>query len=373
MRLLLCCARLRLDPAVRDEIAQILSGPLRWEQVLALAAPHGLEPLMHRHLVETAFVDIPACVRGTLSERFRRTALKNLNRLGELFCVLDLLAANDISAIPYKGPVLSESLYGHVALRPSCDLDIVVNPRHVLRAVELLSQRGYRHAGDDPSDLKYTNHVALSRGDGVVVEVHAALLPPQLSLRLDYAELAQHVISIAVQGRSVCRLTDDGLLVALSAHGTKHYWGRLMWLCDVSILVERLPSAASAIRLAERAGSRRMLLCSFEIVRRLLGSRVPQDAADAIAADPAARALAEWTIANVINGHRPVSYYDAHLFLLKVRDRTSDRLRYLTVLAQRPSVERQWINLPASLHFLYVAIRAFRFFGRVVTAVATRR
>ena len=48
-----------------------------------------------------------------------------------------------MQAAPYKGPALAVQLYGNVALRQFSDLDILVHPRDVLLARDLLLAEGY--------------------------------------------------------------------------------------------------------------------------------------------------------------------------------------------------------------------------------------
>ena len=45
--------------------------------------------------------------------------------------------------IPYKGPVLSTSIYHDLALRSFGDLDILVHEHEVLRVLDLLVSYGY--------------------------------------------------------------------------------------------------------------------------------------------------------------------------------------------------------------------------------------
>ncbi len=74
---------------------------------------------------------------------FQRVSALNILLTHELQKLLALFADNDVRAVPYKGPALALQLYGNVALRQFSDLDILVHPRDVLRARDLLLAEGY--------------------------------------------------------------------------------------------------------------------------------------------------------------------------------------------------------------------------------------
>src|SRR5437868_14733284 len=52
--LLLCLARVELDDAGRHRARALARQDIDWTRFLALAARHGLAPLMHRHLCDSA-------------------------------------------------------------------------------------------------------------------------------------------------------------------------------------------------------------------------------------------------------------------------------------------------------------------------------
>ncbi len=70
---------------------------------------------------------------------------------GRLVEILRLLEANNITAIPYKGPVLAASVYDNLVLRQAGDLDILVHSRDVSKAKALISSLGF--FGSGPNDL----------------------------------------------------------------------------------------------------------------------------------------------------------------------------------------------------------------------------
>ena len=70
-------------------------------------------------------------------------AIHALYLTAELLRILRLLDAHAIRAVPLKGPALAQSLYGDLALREFCDLDVLVQETDLRKARGLLEAQGY--------------------------------------------------------------------------------------------------------------------------------------------------------------------------------------------------------------------------------------
>ena len=130
---LLSCARVDLLEAQAQHLRQLLMRPLDWNRLVALAARHGLLPLLARHLQTLPADTIPAAVSESLRVHQHAVALRNLGLSGELVRVLRLFAEHGIAALPFKGPTLAQFAYGDPALREFGDLDLLLRPRDVPR------------------------------------------------------------------------------------------------------------------------------------------------------------------------------------------------------------------------------------------------
>ena len=60
------------------------------------------------------------------NEATERTTMSNLYLTQEMLKLLSAFRKKGIPAIPYKGPVLAQAVYGNVGLRQFGDLDITV-------------------------------------------------------------------------------------------------------------------------------------------------------------------------------------------------------------------------------------------------------
>ena len=110
--------------------------------------------------------------------------LNGLSMHRELQRLMSYFAAVDIPVVPFKGPTLSEKLYGDPALRMFCDLDLLVPPDQVRAMVDLLIEEGYLpifkpadlHRWLQPKSQHF--HCSLQHpSGGWLVEVHWAVFP----------------------------------------------------------------------------------------------------------------------------------------------------------------------------------------------------
>ena len=178
---------------------------LDWAKVLELAEHHGVAPVMYRALNERPS-SAPAEVLEQLRSRYEYTARKNLRFTAELFRILDCLEAHAIPAIPLKGPVLAETVYGDLALRDFSDLDVLIHSQDVGRAKTALrsldysvptplsdaEERAYLAAG-----YEYTFDGPAGRN---LLEVLWNILPRFYAVAFDVAELFSHSGSIPPAG-----------------------------------------------------------------------------------------------------------------------------------------------------------------------------
>src|SRR5262245_35682347 len=88
--LLLDCARARLDDGRAGSVRDLVRGGLDWERLIALAAEHGMTPLLYWCLSTFCPEDVPEAVLGRLRDFFLANADHNLALASELLRILAL-------------------------------------------------------------------------------------------------------------------------------------------------------------------------------------------------------------------------------------------------------------------------------------------
>jgi hypothetical protein len=366
VELLLCLARANLGVSQVERAGSLLSGPIDWNRFLGLAERHRLLPLCARHLNRLAADRVPPEALRAMRRYAEQNVGRSLLLTGELRTLLRLLDEAAIPTVAYKGPVLAQDLYGSVALRDMLDLDIVVKREDVLRARELLFERGYRSAV--PTGERWDSYILWSGcnfplvqpATGFVVELHwtpEACLPPR-----KMAELWQRVEHVSLAGTRAPTFARQDLLLLLCLHGCRHMWERLEWLVGVAELLRAVDVQwDDMLGLAGSIGGRRALLLGVTLAHRLLEAPIPDDLLRQARADPRTEELvvAAW---RQMFSEAPVLAHQLgfpfHDFQLCSKERLLDRIRYATQRLTAPSMEEwdAW-RLPWSLYRLRCVAR----------------
>src|SRR5271168_3806286 len=105
-QLLLCCARVRMQPPIAERIRKLVSGPLDWDYLFAEATENSLVPVLHRQLSAYAIEQIPAAQMDALTIAARANTARSLLLTAETIKVTGALLSAGVRAIPYKGAVL---------------------------------------------------------------------------------------------------------------------------------------------------------------------------------------------------------------------------------------------------------------------------
>ncbi|NJD55700.1 MAG: nucleotidyltransferase family protein [Nitrospirae bacterium] len=123
------------------------SDPAEIDRLLALCQTG---PLLYRNIRQTPWN------RDDRQEQYKFTYIAHLSsaeaRLRETLAVLEGLGSNGIKAIPLKGPIAAELLLGDPGLYRSSDIDLLVRPEDVEKALASLAGQGY--ARTSPLGLK---------------------------------------------------------------------------------------------------------------------------------------------------------------------------------------------------------------------------
>ena len=368
-RLMLCCARTQLDESEEARLLAILREvppDFDWNGLVNLTMQHGVLPLICRHLKNREDALVPPDVKRALHEYSGQIAQRNFVLTRELLRVLELLKANDVAAIPLKGPALAVAAYSNLAMRHFGDLDILVDRRGVAKAKNLLLADRYRLVTalsrmQEEDHLRDDSVYDLMRDDDrVPVELHFAITSNCSPFNIDLKALQKHGRPLSVAGTSVANASPEDTLLILCVHGTKHIWGRLGWTCDVAELLRATPDLnwKRVLHQAGRLRCTRMLFLGLLLAHDLLQARVPSAILRQAHADRVARGLATRVRETLFREADPTRVVD-DLFILQSIERLPDRVRYGVHLATTPSAEERG-KLPDSLSFLWWIIRPLR-------------
>jgi hypothetical protein len=363
LRLMTSCVA-PANAAGLERIAHDASQLRRWGAFVELAAFHRVLPRVARSL-DAAQVQLPADVAEELGTRVRSEAEHSLRLTATLLGVLEILDRDEVVAVPFKGPLLAQHLYGDLAARASVDVDILVPEAQARRARQALERSGLRFWLDMRSDeeqrfLRYSNEYGLVNDDGIIVELAWRFVPRYMAVELPLGPMLSRLTSVDVAGRSIPSLDDEDLLLGLVVHGSKHAWDRLLWLSDIAQLLTVRPTIdwTRVLGRAKAARVGRMLATALLLVRELFNVPIPEHVERWVSSDPAAAAIAD-----AIGRRFEAPSHDRLLdpVVVRMRERPLDRLRFVSRLAFTPTVEDwRFVRLPPALSWAYPAVRPLR-------------
>jgi len=219
------------------------AGPaIDWPRFARLVARHRIAPLAFEGLRETLDA-IPDEPRHDLRNQAQRARVQALRLVGALATVSTCLVDAGIPSASIKGPVLGLVAFGDASSRQCRDLDLLIAPHDVERALAILcssgfalvSPAGFANSGRLDLWVRLMKDVSLyHEASGALVEIHWRLNDNPHLLPASVAESRQ---TIAMGTLRVDTLAADDLMLHLCAHGARHHWFRLKWLADVYALL----------------------------------------------------------------------------------------------------------------------------------------
>jgi len=381
----LLCALLsvELTPERRVRISNWNLLALDWSEVLRLAEYHGILPLAARNLIELGRGFSPE-VERSLRSAYEANLRRSLWFAAELARIMQHFERRQLRAVPYKGPVLAQSLYHDLGLRSFSDLDFLISPADFERAKQALAEIGYRPSGEvnPPIESPAAERLWLRTGyersfdsaDGNnLVELQWALLPHFYAVDLRVQDLMARAGKTVVGEREVpCLSAEDSLLV-LCLHAGKHLWTRLIWLSDIAETLRSYSGTQTidyslVFSRARSLGIARILGVSFWLVKNLLRAEIPESAEEMIAADRRVPALGSIFAARLARS-ATYNFESTEYFrlILMLRERQGDRLRYVWRLVWTPGAgDVAAVRLPDAFFPLYRVVRIGRLMRKLV-------
>ncbi len=366
IELLLCCAHSPMSSETSARALSLLGQELDWYYLIETASRHAVIPLLYSNLERLS--PVPDTALRYLRAEFQANAMRNLVLSGELIRLLRLFAANGIDALPFKGPALAMLAYRDMALRTFGDLDILVRKADFYRAKAILTAEGYRSFSPsriqrDETQLQFSGDYNFMRQDGQVqLDLQWMVLSRFFSFTLSTEYLWNRREVITMNGTTLPTVSRQDLLLILCAHGTKHFWTRLGWVCDVAELIRAEFDWDSVIAQARELGGERMLLLGLSLANDLLDAPVPEAVLKSIEQDGTLSALVAQVRERIIDERTGQEKARLSPFHLRAKERLRDRLRYVLYMATVPTDEDlRLIDLPRPLYFLYYPLHVARF------------
>jgi hypothetical protein len=259
-----------LAPAVRGPVG--LRGSVEPELVKLAIYRHQVGPLLHAALQGSGMA-ISDELLVELSECRLRSANRHAEDLARLQRIGAILAAHRLSWMVLKGTPQAARLYGDPALRPSSDIDLLVEPRDFVRAVSALAERGYIPSNPPaPAGPIRTLVLAAVRDVSLIAEDdHKSAVDLHRRLFLAVGRRPNGLHLSRDPGPLPTPRVNADLACYLIMHGAQSYWVRLKWLLDLVPLLAILEEQEkhALISRARQIGVENSVIASLALLRLL--------------------------------------------------------------------------------------------------------
>ena len=368
--MLVHCARLEIDAARAERVRALAGSELNWSRLFALAQRHALVPLLYFQLHRVAADLVPSAELKQLRDRSQSNAALNVLLAGEMVRLLELFEANQIPAVPYKGPAIGVGIYGNLALRQFADLDILVPDTDVWKATELLIAEGYRAHFTIPP-RKQASFIRLSyvrlfnhETEATTVELHWRLAPRFFGAAFDTSTLWQRARRLELQGARVRVPAAEDLILILCIHGAKDCWEKLEWVSGLAELIRSEPEVdwQRVLREAEEIRCVKIVTLGLRLAHELLDAPVPDEVLSQLGSRGQLDQLVQQVVMRFCSDDPgPISLTRRVKFHLAIKDSLPAKFRYCARLALTTTpVDWEMIQLPNSVSFLYFPLRGLR-------------
>ena len=377
-QLLICVARRSVDSVTATQIAWLVQQKLDWNYLLDSANRHGLTQLLYRHLSSVRPAAAPKEIASKLKDEFLTNSRWAFFHTRELLRTIKVLENNGISAVGFKGPILSLAAYGDVALRQAGDLDILIEKRDLRRATALLDSEGYAidpqlTAAQLSSHLRFDCEISLVHQEsGCVVDLHWGLAPKRFHFALNPGDFFQRLQTITLGNHTLRTFSNEDLVVFLCMHGAKHLWVRLEWISSLAELIRNSEGInwVTVVENARRSHSLRRLLLGLMLAKDLRPDiQIPEQVFTAVPNSESLQRCAEGVRERIFQIRAP-DKIEAFLFNLEVMDHKRNAIAglFLFVLVPRIS-DWQGAPLPDALYPLYYLLRPLRLAAQFISAL----
>lgn len=365
IELLLCCGGPLTRATNERRMTRLARERIDWELVFRLAAWHRMLPLLYWNLTREDGHEPE--VPPEMIDAFRAAYFRNvgiaLRMTGDLVAILDRMEKVGVLVVPYKGPVLSSQLYGHLGLRPSVDLDVVVKTDDLRRARTILMELGYAPsvllAGTNHDFQVESRYSERFERPASVVELHWAFTSKDVAFPLTLNDMDSRLNTHLVSGRMVPVFDWEDTLLVLCVHGAKHGWAHIEWICGIAELLhyEDEISWPDLLARATETKSLRRLLLGLCLAHDLFRAPLPQDVKGRIRAEDRVSTLAASVSSSLFKGDSS-SVENLHtfgtlehdLFHFRLGDHFQDSIRYLTYRMTTPSRPERWSTVSIGAH-----------------------
>jgi hypothetical protein len=263
--ILACCKRL-IKTDERTVLQELISRDVNWNDLLNEARSLEISPLLWWAFKDLDLSFVPQDVVTQLKFEYKQNFARNIVLSDRLAWLCRTFEGNDIPFVPIKGLILSDQTFPSEALRSLCDLDVLIQPENLNKAVEILTRNGLLLAENDSHfavdldkqrDIKF---VGAMKGFDYVLELHWKFKDTFLKLEQDV--VWSNLVDYKWNGLKLRVFSPELTLIHLIHH--LHYQGfTLKILMDVAATLKSYQSLLDWEQVLRLANTFKMKWCVY--------------------------------------------------------------------------------------------------------------
>lgn len=377
---IILCSRRYLDHETENQAKQLIDTSLfDWDCFYKISFEFGVLPLLYGHLKNTFKVYVPDHIFKKVHHFFIINAARNMVLTNELLKILDLFKTKNILAVPFKGPVLADMVYGSDTLRAFSDLDILVQESEAVKARIILQEYGYRliHELDEKYDDFYVgieHAFNMQSPDGKVnIDLQWKLLGTYTPEPITLEKIKHKLSTQQFAGRDILHLGHEDLLFYLCVHGTKDGWEKFEWISCIAEMLRKYPDINwnKVFESANQEHCLKKLKLGLYLASTLCKAPLPIVIEIKIQGDKGIKILGEQFKEHFFSNKNFISVFTNNQrfssFHIQVQDDLKNKFRFVQRQLFRPTTKEILLwPVPGDFTFLYYIYRPLRLLWNLV-------
>lgn len=332
---------------------------------------HGVFPLVYNTLKIYDSL-LPNEKLSYMKKIYMDIVKENMLMTSELIKVMKLFEENDIKAIPFKGPVLSQVAYGDVISRQYVDLDILVKDKDLVKAYDLLE---YNDFNSELEKKFFKNQLFLEKNSdisfynsrkNITIELHWKLFAKQFLSNINITNIFNKKEHLYINKNKINIFQNELLIVYLCMHGSKHCWERIEWILDIDKMIRNAENInwELVFYLAEKNYCTKMLKLGLFISNHIFDSPIPNDVLIKIEEQYFYKKM-DYVLNEISNINIYKSEFQKNLstfkFTYNLNDNIYEKIKFIKrTFFELSHIDVRFIDLNKNFYFIYYLIKPFR-------------
>jgi len=276
--LILLLSGVNPSPEVLEEAKNLMTNKeysVDYDRMFRLAGSNEVLSLLHHNLK-----DIDAAtdyMRKKLNNAYLQILRNNVAQADEVVKILALLKKNHMEAIPLKGAVVSELIFGDPGLYLSTDIDILIRSKDLAGVSEVLLTAGYeKNEGISENDLLSSHYHFIFQKDRHHFEVHWNLVKRYFQIPPEFWWEDLH--KTVYEGMEITELSAERYIMYTVFRLFDHGFRPLKFFVLISEIINKYQDEidwGELLTFSRRYKMERLMLFTLRLIHDVLGTDIP--------------------------------------------------------------------------------------------------